>query len=120
MARRNSDTFEGGSRASLTVYSASGELALTSTGDVVRLWKKYFEDVLNPTSLYTPSGARRVMGVCPTSPQGIQPCFSRHMLAGFLEYGVRSSLPRTVPSLYDRSGSFVRIRNVGLHQGGSL
>ncbi|KAI3364386.1 hypothetical protein L3Q82_011186 [Scortum barcoo] len=34
-----------------TVYSAGGEL-LTSTGDIVgRWWKKYFEDLLNPTDL---------------------------------------------------------------------
>ncbi|KAI3362896.1 hypothetical protein L3Q82_011494 [Scortum barcoo] len=32
-----------------TVYSAGGEL-LTSTGDIVGRWKKYFED-LNPTDL---------------------------------------------------------------------
>ncbi|KAI3372126.1 hypothetical protein L3Q82_006977 [Scortum barcoo] len=31
-----------------TVYSAGGEL-LTSTGDIVGRWKKYFEDLLNPT-----------------------------------------------------------------------
>lgn len=30
-----------------TVYGAGGEL-LTSTGDVVRRWKEYFEDLLNP------------------------------------------------------------------------
>ncbi|KAI3357035.1 hypothetical protein L3Q82_003670 [Scortum barcoo] len=33
-----------------TVYSAGGEL-LTSTGDIVGRWKKYFEDLLNPTDL---------------------------------------------------------------------
>ncbi|KAI3352989.1 hypothetical protein L3Q82_019559 [Scortum barcoo] len=34
-----------------TVYSAGGEL-LTSTEDIVgRTWKKYFEDLLNPTDL---------------------------------------------------------------------
>ncbi|KAI3376167.1 hypothetical protein L3Q82_016694 [Scortum barcoo] len=33
-----------------TVYSAGGEL-LTSTGDIVGRWKKYFEDHLNPTDL---------------------------------------------------------------------
>ncbi|KAI3353571.1 hypothetical protein L3Q82_020093, partial [Scortum barcoo] len=33
-----------------TVYSAGGEL-LTSTGDIVGQWKKYFEDLLNPTDL---------------------------------------------------------------------
>ncbi|KAI3366531.1 hypothetical protein L3Q82_000662 [Scortum barcoo] len=33
-----------------TVYSAGGEL-LTSTGDIVGQWKKYFEDLLNPTGL---------------------------------------------------------------------
>ncbi|KAI3363841.1 hypothetical protein L3Q82_001444 [Scortum barcoo] len=31
-----------------TVYSAGREL-LTSTGDIVGRWKKYFEDLLNPT-----------------------------------------------------------------------
>ncbi|KAI3364980.1 hypothetical protein L3Q82_001146 [Scortum barcoo] len=35
-----------------TVYSAGGEL-LTSTGDIVGLWKEYFEELLNPTD--TPS-----------------------------------------------------------------
>ncbi|KAI3370284.1 hypothetical protein L3Q82_024458 [Scortum barcoo] len=33
-----------------TVYSAGGKL-LTSTGDIVGRWKKYFEDLLNPTDL---------------------------------------------------------------------
>ncbi|KAI3362167.1 hypothetical protein L3Q82_012490, partial [Scortum barcoo] len=33
-----------------TVYSVGGEL-LTSTGDIVGRWKKYFEDLLNPTDL---------------------------------------------------------------------
>ncbi|KAI3373757.1 hypothetical protein L3Q82_022339 [Scortum barcoo] len=33
-----------------TVYSAGGEL-LTSTEDIVGLWRKYFEDLLNPTDL---------------------------------------------------------------------
>ncbi|KAI3362597.1 hypothetical protein L3Q82_001685 [Scortum barcoo] len=35
-----------------TINSAGGEL-LTSTGDIVGRWKKYFEDLLNPTD--TPS-----------------------------------------------------------------
>ncbi|KAI3373906.1 hypothetical protein L3Q82_022473 [Scortum barcoo] len=33
-----------------TVYSAGGEL-LTSSGDIIGRWKKYFEDLLNPTDL---------------------------------------------------------------------
>ncbi|KAI3370518.1 hypothetical protein L3Q82_025279 [Scortum barcoo] len=33
-----------------TVYSVGGEL-LTSTGDIVGRWKKYFEDLLNPTDM---------------------------------------------------------------------
>ncbi|KAI3355345.1 hypothetical protein L3Q82_017894 [Scortum barcoo] len=33
-----------------TVYSAGGEV-LTSTEDIVGRWKKYFEDLLNPTDL---------------------------------------------------------------------
>ncbi|KAI3361249.1 hypothetical protein L3Q82_012921 [Scortum barcoo] len=33
-----------------TVYSVGGEL-LTSTEDIVGRWKKYFEDLLNPTDL---------------------------------------------------------------------
>ncbi|KAI3354352.1 hypothetical protein L3Q82_018879 [Scortum barcoo] len=42
---------EGGKQYSAnTVYSAGGEL-LTSTGDIVGRWKKYFEDLLNPTDL---------------------------------------------------------------------
>lgn len=32
----------------ITVYNESGEL-LTSMGDIVRWWIKYFKDVLNPT-----------------------------------------------------------------------
>ncbi|KAK3572627.1 hypothetical protein QTP86_001127 [Hemibagrus guttatus] len=36
-----------------TVYGGGGEL-LVSTGDIVRRWKEYFEDLLNPTD--TPSG----------------------------------------------------------------
>ncbi|KAI3367396.1 hypothetical protein L3Q82_026250 [Scortum barcoo] len=43
-----------------TVYSAGGEL-LTSTGDVVGRWKKYFEDLLNPTDL--PSNEEAEAGV---------------------------------------------------------
>ena len=35
-----------------TVYNGGVEL-LTSTGDIVRWWKEYFEDLLNPTD--TPS-----------------------------------------------------------------
>ncbi|KAI3356804.1 hypothetical protein L3Q82_003464 [Scortum barcoo] len=31
-------------------YRAGGELLLTSTGDIVGRWKKYFEDLLNPTT----------------------------------------------------------------------
>ncbi|KAI3353923.1 hypothetical protein L3Q82_005124 [Scortum barcoo] len=47
---------EGGSSTPAnTVYSAGGELLtvelLTSTGDIVGRWKKYFEDLLNPTDL---------------------------------------------------------------------
>ncbi|KAI3373263.1 hypothetical protein L3Q82_006384 [Scortum barcoo] len=42
---------EGGSSTlPTTVYSAGGEL-LTSTEDIVGRWKKYFEDLLNPTDL---------------------------------------------------------------------
>ena len=33
-----------------TVYSGGGQL-LTSTGDIVRRWKEYFEDLLNPTDM---------------------------------------------------------------------
>ncbi|KAI3357327.1 hypothetical protein L3Q82_015776 [Scortum barcoo] len=34
-----------------TVYSAGWGELLTSTGDIVGRWKKYFEDLLNPTDL---------------------------------------------------------------------
>ncbi|KAI3353319.1 hypothetical protein L3Q82_019273 [Scortum barcoo] len=45
------EEFEGGKQYSAnTVYSAGGEL-LTSTEDIVGRWKKYFEDLLNPTDL---------------------------------------------------------------------
>ncbi|KAI3369251.1 hypothetical protein L3Q82_007792 [Scortum barcoo] len=43
-----------------TVYNAGGEL-LTSTGDIVGRWKKYFEDLLNPTDL--PSNEEAEAGV---------------------------------------------------------
>ncbi|KAI3364402.1 hypothetical protein L3Q82_010826 [Scortum barcoo] len=43
-----------------TVCSAGGEL-LTSTGDIVGRWKKYFEDLLNPTDL--PSNEEAEAGV---------------------------------------------------------
>ncbi|KAI3375466.1 hypothetical protein L3Q82_003794 [Scortum barcoo] len=43
-----------------TVYSAGGEL-LTSTGDIFGRWKKYFEDLLNPTDL--PSNEEAEAGV---------------------------------------------------------
>ncbi|KAI3360656.1 hypothetical protein L3Q82_002521 [Scortum barcoo] len=42
-----------------TVYSAGGEL-LTSTGDIVGRWKKYFEDLLNPTDTCLPMRKRRL------------------------------------------------------------
>ncbi|KAI3362749.1 hypothetical protein L3Q82_001809 [Scortum barcoo] len=53
---------EGGSSTlpTLFVYSAGGEL-LTSTGDIVGRWKKYFEDLLNPTDL--PSNEEAEAGV---------------------------------------------------------
>lgn len=35
-----------------TVYSGGGEL-LTSTGDIVGRWKEYFEELLNPTNMYS-------------------------------------------------------------------
>ena len=38
------------SSASQTLYSWGGVL-LTSTGDVVRRWKEYFEDLLNSTNM---------------------------------------------------------------------
>ncbi|KAI3366655.1 hypothetical protein L3Q82_009343 [Scortum barcoo] len=42
-----------------TVYSAGGEL-LTSTEDIVGRWKKYFEDLLNPTDLLLPMRKQRM------------------------------------------------------------
>ncbi|KAI3366497.1 hypothetical protein L3Q82_000630 [Scortum barcoo] len=53
-----SGTSEGGSSALPTLFTVrvnlnmnlGGEL-LTSTGDIVGRWKKYFEDLLNPTDL---------------------------------------------------------------------
>ncbi|KAI3355933.1 hypothetical protein L3Q82_004481 [Scortum barcoo] len=42
-----------------TVYSAGGEL-LTSTEDIVGRWKKYFEDLLNPTDLPSNEEAERM------------------------------------------------------------
>ncbi|KAI3357886.1 hypothetical protein L3Q82_016266 [Scortum barcoo] len=44
-----------------TVYSAGGEL-LTSTGDIVGRWKKYFEDLLNPTDLPSNPMRKRRLG----------------------------------------------------------
>ncbi|GAA6064832.1 receptor-type tyrosine-protein phosphatase F-like, partial [Tachysurus ichikawai] len=53
--RRNSGkpsgASEGGKQCPAhTVYSVSGNL-LTSTGDILRRWKEYFEDLLNPTDM---------------------------------------------------------------------
>ncbi|KAI3373319.1 hypothetical protein L3Q82_006619 [Scortum barcoo] len=45
-----SSASEGKQYSGNTVNSAGGEL-LTSTGDIVGRWKKYFEDLLNPTDL---------------------------------------------------------------------
>ncbi|KAI3357887.1 hypothetical protein L3Q82_016268 [Scortum barcoo] len=51
-----------------TVYSAGGEL-LTSTEDIVGRWKKYFEDLLNPTDLpSTPLGGK-ALGVDEIRPE---------------------------------------------------
>ncbi|KAI3357978.1 hypothetical protein L3Q82_003003 [Scortum barcoo] len=44
-----------------TVYSAGGELLTSTTGDIVGRWKKYFEDLLNPTDL--PSNEEAEAGV---------------------------------------------------------
>ncbi|KAI3354008.1 hypothetical protein L3Q82_018568, partial [Scortum barcoo] len=44
-----------------TVYSAGGELLTSRTGDIVGRWKKYFEDLLNPTDL--PSNEEAEAGV---------------------------------------------------------
>ncbi|KAI3354198.1 hypothetical protein L3Q82_018737 [Scortum barcoo] len=44
-----------------TVYSSAGGELLTSTGDIVGRWKKYFEDLLNPTDL--PSNEEAEAGV---------------------------------------------------------
>ncbi|KAI3351334.1 hypothetical protein L3Q82_005878 [Scortum barcoo] len=121
-----------------TVYSAGGEL-LTSTGDIVGRWKKYFEDLLNPTDL--PSNEEAEAGVSEVDSsitqaevtevvqvleglwefaQPVHMCFvdlekafdrvPRGILWGVLhEYGVRGPLLRAVRSLYDRSRSLVRI-----------
>ncbi|KAI3368164.1 hypothetical protein L3Q82_007887 [Scortum barcoo] len=42
---------EGGSSTLPTLFTAVGGELLTSTGDIVGRWKKYFEDLLNPTDL---------------------------------------------------------------------
>ncbi|KAI3375689.1 hypothetical protein L3Q82_003995 [Scortum barcoo] len=118
-----------------TVYSAGGEL-LTSTGDIVGRWKKYFEDLLNPTDL--PSNEQAEAGVSEVDSsitqakslrvleglwefaQPVHMCFvdlekafdrvPRGILTwGVLrEYGVRGPLLRAVRSLYDRSRSLIR------------
>ncbi|KAI3372276.1 hypothetical protein L3Q82_022781 [Scortum barcoo] len=43
-------TVPGGKNSGLGGVRVGGEL-LTSTGDIVGRWKKYFEDLLNPTDL---------------------------------------------------------------------
>ncbi|KAI3354606.1 hypothetical protein L3Q82_019110 [Scortum barcoo] len=116
-----------------TVYSAGGEL-LTSTGDIVGRWKKYFEDLLNPTDLPSSEEAEagdsevdssitqslkslRVYGSLPNQSTCALWIWRRHstrvprgILWGVLrEYGVRGPLLRAVRSLYDRSRSLVRI-----------
>ncbi|KAI3365311.1 hypothetical protein L3Q82_010401 [Scortum barcoo] len=48
-SRRPSDG-PGGKNSGLGGVRAGGEL-LTATGDIVGRWKKYFEDLLNPTDL---------------------------------------------------------------------
>ena len=49
--RRPSGTLRKGKQSSTnTVYSGGGEL-LTTTGDIVRRWKEYFEDLLNTPSI---------------------------------------------------------------------
>ncbi|KAI3355475.1 hypothetical protein L3Q82_018306 [Scortum barcoo] len=42
---------EGGSSTLPTLFTVQGGELLTSTGDIVGRWKKYFEDLLNPTDL---------------------------------------------------------------------
>ncbi|KAI3352064.1 hypothetical protein L3Q82_020880 [Scortum barcoo] len=53
-------TGPGGKNSGLGGVRAGGEL-LTSTGDIVGRWKKYFEDLLNPTDL--PSNEEAEAGV---------------------------------------------------------
>ncbi|KAI3368060.1 hypothetical protein L3Q82_026882, partial [Scortum barcoo] len=45
------EEFEGGSSTLPTLFTVQGGELLTSTGDIVGRWKKYFEDLLNPTDL---------------------------------------------------------------------
>ncbi|KAI3360204.1 hypothetical protein L3Q82_014513 [Scortum barcoo] len=46
-----SGTSEGGSSTLPTLFAVQDGELLTSTGDIVGRWKKYFEDLLNPTDL---------------------------------------------------------------------
>ncbi|KAI3375625.1 hypothetical protein L3Q82_003940 [Scortum barcoo] len=52
---------EGGSSTLPTLFTVQGGELLTSTGDIVGRWKKYFEDLLNPTDL--PSNEEAEAGV---------------------------------------------------------
>ncbi|KAI3364575.1 hypothetical protein L3Q82_011365 [Scortum barcoo] len=51
---------EGGSSTVPTLFTVQGGELLTSTGDIVGRWKKYFEDLLNPTDLPSNEGSRRM------------------------------------------------------------
>ncbi|KAK3529276.1 hypothetical protein QTP70_024824 [Hemibagrus guttatus] len=86
-----------------TVYGGGGEL-LVSTGDIVRQWKEYFKDLLNPTD--TPSAeepeAEDSESAFERVPRGI-------LWEVLWEYGVCGPLLRAVRSLYNRSRSLVRI-----------
>ncbi|KAK3562899.1 hypothetical protein QTP86_011137 [Hemibagrus guttatus] len=100
-----------------TVYSGGGEL-LASTGDIVRRWKEYFEDLLNPTD--RPSVEEPEAEDSEEFAQPVHMCFvdlekafdrvPRGILWEVLwEYGVHGPLLRAVQSLYNWSRSLVRI-----------
>ncbi|KAK3539573.1 hypothetical protein QTP70_010272 [Hemibagrus guttatus] len=107
-----------------TVYSGGGEL-LASTGDIVRRWKEYFEDLLNATdmpSVEEPEAedSERMLEGSWEFAQPVHMCFvdlekafnrvPRGILWEVLwEYGVHGPLLRAVRSLYDRSRSLVLI-----------
>ncbi|KAK3548141.1 hypothetical protein QTP70_004858 [Hemibagrus guttatus] len=98
-----------------TVYSGGGAL-LTLTGDIVRQWKEYCKDLLNPTDMPSIEEAEAEDSEVDSSVTqaevtggGIRPCPMWHSVGGALGVGVHGPPLRAVQSLQDWSKSLVRI-----------